>query len=799
VVLTFDPFKLDLQEEDFPKGPAPNPRIDKDDPRAKVAPRQAVLWNNAPSPLEEWTGRTSLLGSITSDWIDSKVRITGLIGFGGEGKSSLARRWVDCLLADESLPQPDGVFWWGFYERRNVDEFFEAALNYMSGGGIDPKKIPSSNMKAQIIAAMLGKGRYLFVLDGLEVLQHQDGDLYGSLQSFDLKAFLEFFADPEHDSFCLVTSRAPLMDLEEYTTYLHRDVDRLSPQDGRELLRKLDIQGKDEELDRVVADWDGHALTLSLIASYLRDHHGGDLNRINDIPPPTANEPKYDRVKRILSRYDEHLTTSEKAFLELFSVFRRPISEEAFDRVFRARAEDRREENPINASIAEFNDSQFRAVVERLLSYRILRREIDSGLYTVHPLVRAHYSELLTSEEAKKAHRLAKDYYLAEAQEMPDSPSLEQLSPLIEAVHHACQHGNYDEAFGIHLKQISRGTNFYIEKKLSSWETELEIMKEFFTKGDIHGEPQVTRTKAKGWILNEIGLSLDYTGQSDLAMEFFQRTLRTCDSQDWTNACTAYQNLSDNYSLQGLLHQSADAADDAIKHARRAQNKAYEGDSLAFKARILHLLGETLEAGKAFREAEELEKDNDPTVLYLYCLTGIYHADYLNRMDDIDYAFMVTETNLQICEANRLPNDISRCHRVLGDIYVNFGKQHEVAKHYHEALDIARSISNKQLFMEALLARGRWEARHLRDPDAAFSDLNEALEYARAGGYRLYEADIRVALAWAHLTAGNKRSAKEEAEYARQMSEEMSYHWGKVDADEVLSALNGAQDQRMES
>jgi|GEM_PF-1885904 len=49
------------------------------------------------------------------------------------------------------------------------------------------------------------------------------------------------------------------------------------------------------------------------------------------------------------------------------------------------------------------------------------------------------------------------------------------------------------------------------------------------------------------------------------------------------------------------------------------------------------------------------------------------------------------------------------------------------------------------------------------------------------------------------LAAGNKKSAQEEAEYARQMIEEMSYHWGKVDADEVLSALKGAQDQGMES
>ena len=39
----------------------------------------------------------------------------------------------------------------------------------------------------------------------------------------------------------------------------------------------------------------------------------------------------------------------------------------------------------------------------------------------------------------------------------------------------------------------------------------------------------------------------------------------------------------------------------------------------------------------------------------------------------------------------------------------------------------------------------------MNDASAAFSDLNEALDYAVNSGYRIYEADIRVALAWAYL------------------------------------------------
>jgi hypothetical protein len=56
------------------------------------------------------------------------------------------------------------------------------------------------------------------------------------------------------------------------------------------------------------------------------------------------------------------------------------------------------------------------------------------------------------------------------------------------------------------------------------------------------------------------------------------------------------------------------------------------------------------------------------------------------------------------------------------------------------------------------------------------------------GGYRIYEADIRVALGWAYLANGEKEKAKQSAQRALQMSQEMGYHWGKVDAEEMMNA-----------
>ena len=46
-------------------------------------------------------------------------------------------------------------------------------------------------------------------------------------------------------------------------------------------------------------------------------------------------------------------------------------------------------------------------------------------------------------------------------------------------------------------------------------------------------------------------------------------------------------------------------------------------------------------------------------------------------------------------------------------------------------------------------------------------------------------------LAWAHLAAGDGAAARREAQRSQQMSRAMGYHWGQVDAEEVLSVDEG--------
>jgi tetratricopeptide (TPR) repeat protein len=706
-----------------------------------------------------------------------------LIGFGGEGKSSLARKWVNDLLNDSSQPQPDGVFWWGFYENRSVDEFLEAALKYMSGERIDPRVVPSSSLRAQIIGAMLNSGRYLFVLDGLEVMQYQDSDQYGLLQSNDLRDLLTFFARPDNQSFCLVTSRAPVLDLMDYTTYTHRDVERLSQNDGRALLRILGVKGKDDELNKVVADWNGHALTLSILAAYLVDRYQGDIKHLANIPVPTANEPRYERVHRLLRRYDEHLTQEEREFLKLFSVFRLPVQESALEKVF--------------VPLLKSTDKQdVLKLISRLAYYRLIRRDEHERSYTTHPLIRNHYFALLTKgdpSQEKNAHEKIKDYYLSIAGDIPEYPTLDDLKPLIEVVHHMCGAGAYDEAYEIRRDRIDKGLDAVLMHQLGANETELAILVEFFPDQDLLHEPQAKNPIYNHWILATIGYCLMNLGRLREAVPFYERaTQGYLANENWVFAGRVYRNLADLYASLGALGNSRESATQALILIRRAEKKFEEVIALVCQAWAIYLEGDLMNAGNVFIEAEVIFKEIDDykDTQSLTGLYGIQYANYLYRVGDANLARRVTIRNLQACEHAHHPNETSQCNRVLGDLDSDAGDHDSARAHYESALKIARTISFRPALIEALLARGRWQAKYMKDADVAFSDLNEALGYCVESGYRIYETDVRVALAWAYLANGEEEKAKQSAERALQMSNEMGYHWGKVDAEELLKAMS---------
>jgi tetratricopeptide (TPR) repeat protein len=749
-----------------------------------------------PPDLPEWAGRAEILVKLESDYTNPSAHLVGLIGFGGEGKSSIAYHWLKYhLLENSDLPSPDAVFWWSFYENRSFEQMVESLTKYLYGEQ-NLQRITGTGTRVNHIGAMALTKCLVLVLDGFEVMQETEGDKFGSIPNHDLQRLLELFMQPEHDSFCLLTSRAPLLDFLSDTGYIQRDVTRLSPSDGRDLLRNLDITGDDKTLDKIVNDWDGHALTVSLVGSYLRDKNIAptDYNGDEIFPQVAAlgdENPRYQRVRRVLQRYDEHLTAADKAFLKLFSVFRLPVKASAFDKVFRADTG-----SALNAPLTALTDEQFNKLLDGLETRRLLKAANDT--YNAHPLVQRHYRTALESDhtldDAKPIHKAVADHYQETSDEPGYNPTLDDLKPYIEIVHHLCHAGAYDKAWDIYRERIDQNNRNIITSLLGAFDTELNMIYNFFRNGDTAESPQISKPNRQSFILNEVGFCLVNLGRLHDAASFYERAKAMgADLGDHDNASRGYQNLARLYNELGELAQMAESAQKALDEARQVaddrERKEDERNVNSWLAWANHLRGAVAQAAAHFKAAETLEIEYDSRKQFLYGIRGIQHADHLRRTGDSHYARRVTEANLEICKRNSWTHQISQCHRVLGDLDADAGKHDTAQAHYEQAIALAGQVDKVDVKIQAFLARGRWYAKHMHNAESAFHDLDTALALALRGGYRIYEADIRVARAWAFKAQGENNQARSEAYIARGMSADMGYHWGKVDADEVLASL----------
>jgi len=718
---------------------------------------------------EEWVGREDLLAEISESLTNSECSVLGLIGFGGEGKSSLTRQWLSSLSRASVSPVLDGVFWWGFYEKNNVDEFFEAAISYLSQEKFDLNTLPSTNARANFLAAMLKSRRYLFVLDGFEVMQYPTGDNYALIKNNSLLEFLTYFSAGDHQSFCLITSRFPILDLIQFITYKQCNVNRLSDLEGKVLLKNIGVKGDDFKLEKIVQDWDGHALTLSLIGSYLVKHFKGGVNFIDNIPSPTASKDRYEQVGRVLDRYNEYLDKEEQKALELFCAFRLPIPESALDSFFMSR----------------------KKIADRLTDNRILRFISREKRYTIHPLIRSFYTQQLIEKSCLniEIHQSISKYYLSIAKEISQNPKIEDFTPFIEAVHHLCQAKNYDEADKIRIEKIEQNEAYKLTEVLGANETVLSLMIEFFPFSDVSRDPLVSQPSSQSGILNELGICLMHLGRLNEVEQFYKRSLCIDLSyQDLGNAVIKRENLTELYIHLGNLAAGEEVICESLKLARSIPDRLGERTTLVWYGWLSHLMGRLDTAENAFHEAEELEKQLNPGIKYLFKLRGVYHADFLRRLGDIDYAQKVAEANLEICQRNCWVEYMSRSHRVLGDLAANRGQNGVAYKHYSEALKISRSISKQDALIEILLAQSRWAIRQ-EETELACSNLTEALLLAQSGGYRIYEADCFIAIAWLHFISNNSSLAKTEAERAGFISVETGYHLGQVDSLELLNNL----------
>src|SRR5262249_14212447 len=242
------------------------------------------------------------------------------------------------------------------------------------------------------------------------------------------------------------------------------------------------------------------------------------------------------------------------------------------------------------------------------------------------------------------------------------------------------------------------------------------------------------------------------------------------------------------YLSLGALPACYQLVAETFELATRAGDKEDELVAETLRGALAHLEGRVSEADEAFAAALRIAAEFTP-IPALYSSSGVGYAELLFGTGRTAEAAEVHRKNIEICRVAGWQADLARCHAGLGDIALADGDADGAQVEYEEAVRVARGITRRDVLIAALLSQGRWALR-ANQPEAALSDVAQALQMATLGGYRLAEVDARVLLAHLRAGAGDLEAAWSELTQAEEISIEIGYHWGSHDAAQARTEID---------
>ena len=602
----------------------------------------------------ELIGREDELALLNNAWL--KVRraepkrphILTFVALGGEGKTSLVAKWL-AELAYQNWPGCDSAFAWSFYSQgtreqydASSDLFLKEALMFF-GDSADQEFAGSAAdayEKGQRLARIVGQRRSLLILDGVEPLQYSPTSAtLSELKDIGLIALLKGLA-ANSDGLCIVTTRYSIPNLKTFwqTTAPEVELLRLPRKAGVHLLKTLGVHGTAHEFEMLVENIRGHALTLSLLGTYLRDAHGGDIRRRDLVRLGAADaEEQSGHAFRVITAYEKAFEAEgEKgkralAILRLLGLFDRPMSADCFAALL---------EKPaipsLTKSLIGLNEAQLNLAFKRLEDAKLITINYEStgALISVdaHPLLREYFSQQLSKEQPKAwraAHRRLYEYLCTTT---PDKsqPILEDLQPLYQAVVHGCHAGLRQEVCDeVYRDRIYRGSQNYSAMKLGAFGSELGAVACFFESPWNRVSSSLSE-EAQGWILAVAAFGLHATGRLNEALQPMRSGISIkVGLEDWVSAAVNSCSLSELELALGEIVESIKDAERSVLYAELGDDLFVRMANLTGHADALHQAGRRKEAEARFREAEQVQKKLQPSFWLLYSLQGFQYCDLL--------------------------------------------------------------------------------------------------------------------------------------------------------------------------
>jgi nucleoside phosphorylase/tetratricopeptide (TPR) repeat protein len=555
------------------------------------------------------------------------IHVLAFTAHGGVGKSTLVNHWLTDMARDH-YRGATRVFGWSFYSQgvrdttaASADSFIDAALRFF--GDSDPTA-GSPWDKGSRLGHLVGSQRALLVLDGMEPLQSAHAFERGKLRDPALESLLRTLARYS-SGLCLITTREPIPDLSGKTGATIHDLEQITPEAGRALLRTARVAGTDAELKDLATRYGPHALAVTLRGVYLYSQPGHGTGPALALERLPGKKP----IDRVLAGFEQWLgDTPEREALRLLGFFDRPADTGCLRALRAAPAVAN-----LNDRLSQISDVDWNQTLDRLEKLRLVHiQKTESGerLVDAHPLIREHFAEILKLEPTwKEGHRRLYEHLCTTTSNKPDA-TLEDLQPLYQAVAHGCLAGLQQDACDkVYIARVLRGNENYSTFKLGALGSDLGAIACFFETPWSRVSPALTETK-QGWLLNEAAYTLRSLGRLTEALEPMRAAMELAARKEhWSNAAIGASNLSELELTLGEVTGAVKDAEQSVTYADRSGDASWKVGARTTHADALHQVGRRAEAEALFREAEQMQAESQPKYPLLYSLPGFRYCDLL--------------------------------------------------------------------------------------------------------------------------------------------------------------------------
>jgi tetratricopeptide (TPR) repeat protein len=794
---------------------------------------------------KELIGREAETALLSDAWEKARKlqanrpHVLTFVALGGEGKTSLVAKWA-ADLARQNWPGCESAFAWSFYhqgtDERTADSsdlFLKEALTFFG----DPEMAASSQHaidKGRRLAKLIGGRPALLILDGLESLQYAPtSPAPGKLKEGQGLAELLKGLAADSQGLCVVTTRYAIPDLCAYLgkTVREEKLSRLSREAGVRLLQTFDVMGNQRqtmpspdgrdlwnEFEKLVEDVKGHALTLTLLGSYLRDCHDGDIHRRDLVKLEEANaEELGGHAFRVMDAYVESFEKGGKteedrakgrralALLDLLGLFDRPATADCLDALWKGEAIAELTEPLVGLSVAQRNQSLTRLQDAKLLT---VKRDASHQIVSLdaHPLLREYLARRVREQHPEAwgaAHKRLFEHLCATTKE-GSQPTLQDLQPLYHAVAHGCAAGLYSKVFeDLYISRIMQGPKFYPTRRLGAYGADIAALLHFFQKPwkELAGSYS---HDARSFLFHQAGYSLTALNRAANGLPALKESLRLrVEKEKWRLAAISSGSVGEFFLNRGELREAEAYAREAVVLADKGLDATQQALKRALHAHILHQMGRQDEAMALFRKSHAILRSRfSPRFL---SLSGYYYCELLldklalarpraRQIDILRHRSSLIFAEDDDVGSSLLAKALGCLVRAELELLLAFasghqGRPHVLVQQFNEMLALFRAAAQEHYLVCGLLARIRLAC--LQRDVGARPFLEEAWEIAERGSMQLFLADLRL---WrARLFSREKpypwKSPQEDLAAAEKLINECGYHRRDKDLADAKRAI----------